>query len=403
MALHFTHDEFARRQKAALTEMARQGLDGLLLFRQESMYYLTGYDTEGFVLFQGMYLSSDGRVALCTRSADKLQSRLTSTLEDVRIWRDVEGANPAIDLRNMVEDLGGHGKRVGVEYHAYGLTGQRAKLVDAAFDGWAKLSDASDLVRLLRLVKSPAELKYVRKAGKLADAALAVANRMTKPGIGIGAIYGKMIDVIMAGDGDPSAARWPMGGGEDAMMVRYHTGHGRVKRTDQVMFEFASSYRHYHTALMNVVLTGKVDPRHRSMFSAAREALDACMDTLRPGRTVGEVYDTHARVLTKAGLGDAILNACGYTMGATYPPNWMDWPMCWHGNPQVLAPGMVFFLHMILLDGKTGLSMSVGETAIVTEGKCEKVTHAPRALVANAPIASGRGKKVAVKKRRAKR
>ena len=48
MALHFTREEFARRQKAALAEMARQGLDGLLIFRQESMYYLTGYDTNGF-------------------------------------------------------------------------------------------------------------------------------------------------------------------------------------------------------------------------------------------------------------------------------------------------------------------------------------------------------------------
>ena len=73
----------------------------------------------------------------------------------------------------MVADHGGRGKRIGVEYHAYGLTAQRGKMVDAAFAGFCELTDASDLVRLLRLVKSPAELRYVRQAGRLADEALA--------------------------------------------------------------------------------------------------------------------------------------------------------------------------------------------------------------------------------------
>ena len=84
-----------------------------------------------------------------------------------------------------------------------------------------------------------------------------------------------------------------------------------------------------------------------------------------------------------AGLGHACLNACGYTMGISYPPSWMDWPMLWTGNPDPIEEGMVFFLHMILLDDRTGLTMSLGETAIVTQGACEPVCHAPRKLVVN--------------------
>src|SRR5215470_13768027 len=268
MALHFTKDELANRRRRACAEMARQGLDGLLLFRQESMYYLTGYDTSGYSMFQGMYLGADGRFALCTRSADLRQARLTSVIEDVRIWRDREGANPAEDLRDMLESYGCRDKRLGVEYHAYGLTAQRGKFVDAALAGFCTTEDASDLVRLLRLVKSPAELVYVRKAGQLADEALAVATRLTVPGASIGQVYGEMTKTIMAGDGDPSASRWPMGGGEEALLVRYHTGHGTVAKNDQVTFEFAAAYRHYHTALMHVSLTGAVDPRQRDMFKA---------------------------------------------------------------------------------------------------------------------------------------
>ncbi len=383
MALHFTREEFADRQRRACAKMAEAGLDGLLIFRQESMYYLTGYDTAGFSMFQAMYLGADGALALVTRSADRRQARATSVIEDVRIWVDSELANPAEDVHDMLESHGCRGKRLGVEYHAYGLTGQRSKLVDAALDGFCDLVDASDLVRLMRLVKSPAELDYVRRAGALTDEALAIANAMTLPGASIGAIYGDMLSAMLRGGGDVPCGRWPMGHGEEALLVRYHTGHGQVADDDQVTFEFAGAYRHYHTVLMHVVLTGRVDPRHESMFASCTDALAACREAVVPGNTVGEVFDIHARVLTEAGQGANLLNACGYTMGATYPPTWMDWPMFYTGNPQVIAPGMVFFLHMILVDGAAGLAMSLGETGIVTEAGFEPVCHAPRELVVN--------------------
>ena len=381
MALHFTHDEFAARQRRVCAEMAKAGFDGLLMFRQESMYWLTGYDTSGYSMFQGLYLRADGALALLTRSADLRQAHLTSVIEDIRVWTDRDGANPAGELRDLVAEYGGRGKRLGVEYHAYGLTAQRGRMVDAAFAGFCELVDASDLVRLLRLVKSPAELAYLREAGRLVDEAGAVSRRLTVPGAALGAVYGEMINTIMRGGGDPSASRWPMGCGEEALLVRYHTGHGAVAARDQAQFEIAAAYRHYHAALMYVILTGEPDPRHRDMFTACAEALDACEAALRPGNTVGQVFAAHAEVLTKAGYAGHFLNACGYTMGATYPPTWMDWPMLYAGEPQVLAPNMVFFLHMILLNSDTGLGMSLGETAIVTASGCEPISHAPRQLL----------------------
>lgn len=383
MALHFSREEFAARRRRACDRLAGEGLYGLVVFRQESMYYLTGYDTSGYSMFQGMYLGADGALALLTRSADKHQSRITSTIPDIRIWQDRENATPGDDLRDMLADHGCRGKRLGIEYHAYGLTAQRGRMVDAALAGFCETADASDIVRLLRLVKSEAELDYVRASGRLADAAMQTAVEMAVPGTHLGAVYGEMMNVIMRGDGDPSASRWPMGSGEDALMIRYHTGHGRIQENDQVQIEFAASYRHYHTALMNVLLTGKPDRRHQAMFDACREALLACEAALKPGATVGEIFDLHARVLSNAGYGDHYMNACGYTMGATYPPTWMDFPMFYTGNRQVIEPNMVFFLHMVILDHDSGLAMSAGETSIVTEDECEQVTHAPEELVVN--------------------
>ena len=132
MALHFSKDELAARRRRACRAMVERGLDGLVIFRQESMYYLTGYDTSGYSMFQGMYLGADGKLALCTRSADLRQARLTSVIKDIRIWRDRQGATPGEDLRDMLESHRCRGKRLGVEYHAYGLTAQRGHMVDAA-------------------------------------------------------------------------------------------------------------------------------------------------------------------------------------------------------------------------------------------------------------------------------
>ena len=87
----------AARKRRLLAAMAERRLDGLLLFAQESDYWLTGYDSFGFCFFQCLYVGADGRVALLTRSADLRQARHTSNIDDIRIWKDGEGADPARD------------------------------------------------------------------------------------------------------------------------------------------------------------------------------------------------------------------------------------------------------------------------------------------------------------------
>lgn len=383
MSLHFSKQEFIQRQERLCQSLAQNQLDGMLIFRQESMFYLTGYDTSGYTMFQGMFINADGRLFLLTRSADRIQSRITSIIDDIRIWEDGDGVNPAEDLRSVMGEYGCQGQRIGIEYHAYGLTAQRGIMVDAALKGFCSTVDASDLVREIRLVKSKEELVYVRKSGEICDLAWQVANTKTVPGVFLGDVYGEMMHVMMSADGDPSASRWPMGAGEDAMMVRYHTGKNTVVENDQVQHEFAGAYRHYHSAAMSVVVTGKPSRVQLGMFDACRDTLDACKDALRPGNTVGDIYQAHVDGFERAGYGHAALKACGYSMGISYPPTWMDWPMIWRDHPDTIQPGMVFFIHMILLDDKTGLTMSLGETSIVTNGECEPVNHAPESLIVN--------------------
>ena len=67
------------------------------------------------------------------------------------------------------------------------------------------------------------------------------------------------------------------------------------------------------------------------------------------------------------------MNACGYSLGATFSPNWMDWPMLYTGNPYIIQSGNVFFMHMILMDSENNLAMNLGETYLVTENGNERL------------------------------
>ena len=381
--LHFPRDEFDLRINRTRQAMAAAELDGLVLFRQESMFYLTGYDTSGYSMFQAMYLGLNKGPTLLTRSADRIQSRNTSIVEDIQIWIDQEDASPAIDLRRILKTHGCTNQRIGIEYHAYGLTGQRALMVNEALEGLCRLVDASDLVRLIRLVKSDLELEYVRKSGAICDTILQTSINHTRPGNTVKSVYGAMMNTLLCEGGDPTASRWPMGAGEAAVFCRYHTGDEIIASQDQVVFEPAAAYRHYHTCMMYNILTGNVDPRHQAMNDACADALDACQRLLTVGNTVGDLYAAHEETMRTHGFSHAALSACGYSVGISYPPSWMDWPMIWKDNPQTLEAGMVFFLHMILLDDRTGLSMCIGETTIVTESVCEPVNRIPRTIIHN--------------------
>ena len=381
MALHFNRAEYDRRIAAVTSAMAADGLDGLLMFQQESMYYLTGYDTFGFCFFQCLYLGADGRLALLTRSPDLRQARHTSIIADIRIWTDEAGAKPATQLRDMLVSLGCKGKRLGIENQSYGLTHFNGKQVDAALDGFCRLSDASDLVNMIRVVKSPAELKYVRKAGELGDLAFKAALRKTKAGADEGDILAAQQAAVFAGGGDYPANEFIIGSGRDALLCRYKSGRRKLGKRDQLTLEWAGVYRPYHAAFMRTVIIGKPSKHHAAMDEAAREALAAVEEQMVPGRTAGDVFAAHARVMDAHGMKNHRLNACGYSLGAKFTPSWMDNPMFYKDNPVEIRPGMVFFAHMILMNSEAGSAYCLGRTYIVGNKKPESVSMAPLEMV----------------------
>jgi len=373
VAIHFTKEEFAERKSKVIKELKKQNLDALLMFRQESMYWLTGYDTFGYVYFQCLVLTVRGELVLLTRAPDLRQAQNTSIIKDIRIWVDKDRSNPTSDLKNILSELSLEKSNLGIEYEAYGLTGRNAISLNNSLEKFAILHDKSELVSCLRVIKSSAEIVYVKKAAALADKAMEAAWKYAHAKQNEAKILSEMQSVIFQGGGDYPANEFIIGSGKNALLCRYQSEKRKLDEIDQLSIEWAGTYKHYHSAMFRTIPIGKVNDKQKEMYSACLEALKACENKLKPGNKIGEVFDIHAEVLDRLGYKKSRMNACGYSLGTTFAPNWMDWPMLYTGNPVILAPGMIFFMHMILMDSDNQLAMNLGETYLVTTSGNERL------------------------------
>jgi Xaa-Pro aminopeptidase len=221
----------------------------------------------------------------------------------------------------------------------------------------------------------------VREAARLADVALDRAVERAEPRAFEGDVLAALQGAIFEGGGDFPANEVIIGSGSRALLFRYAAGMRRMDPVDQLSLEWAGSYRHYHAAMMRTLCVGEASGYQRHLFSVVREALEEMTGALTPGRPVGEVDDAHRRVLDAAGLEEHRYAACGYSLGTTFSPNWMDWPMLFSGNTVPAEPGMVLFLHCVVADSGRGVAMSLGRTCLVTETGREVLSARPLELI----------------------
>ena len=275
--LHFETSEYQSRVDAAKISVVEAGLDGILLFAPESQYWLTGYDTFGFAMFQCMVLSANGDVHLLTRAPDLRQAQQTSTLSDdhIHIWKDIEGVNPAMALQALLTDLGLYGKKLGIETKTAGLTAFNGDLVRSAIVDGTELIESSDLIATLRRIKSPAEIAFTRKAAELSDLSLDAAIEAMHVGAFEGDILAAMQGCVFAEGGDYAGNEFIIGSGDAALLCRYQSGRRYLDASDQLTLEWSGAWRRYHAAMMRTLIIGPANDTQIKMHAAATEALEA--------------------------------------------------------------------------------------------------------------------------------
>lgn len=373
MTQHFDAPEYALRKSRAIAVIRSEGLDALLMFAPESQYWICGYDTFGFALFQCLVLTAKGDLHLLTRNPDLRQARLTSTLPDaeIHIWDDVEGMNPAADLARLLSDLGVSG-RIGYEGQTAGLTDYNGQQVRALIPD---LVESTEIIRAQRRIKSNAEVDMHRRAAALSDHALDAGIAATRAGAFEGDILAAMQGAVFKGGGDYAGNEFIIGSGEGALLCRYFSGRRHLDPSDQLTLEWSGAYARYHAAMMRTVIVGEPSDSHKRMHAACAEALQACEAAIQPGKPMSDVFVAHAKVFDKHGFSHARLKACGYGMGAIYNPIWVDFPMFYEGNPLLMQANQVFFLHMILMDSDSGDAMTLGHSVLVKPDGIERLSR----------------------------
>jgi len=363
----FSSQEYALRQQRLLSEMAQGKLDAILLFSQESMYWLTGFESFGFCFFQCLVVKADGDTHLLTRVPDLRQARATSNIKNIILWRDHETANPALDLRNLLNSLGLLGCRIGIEYRAHGLTGDNCRRLDAQMSSFAKIIDISGLVDRLRLVKTQEEIVHIRKAAALSDAIFDAALDKIAPGVSEADILAAMMQANLVGDGDFPANEYIIGSGPDALLCRYKSGRLLLQPQDQLTLEWSGVYRHYHAPMMRTVIIGEPLTRHGQLYEAAREAIDEIAQAMRPGALFAQLFDVYTQVMERHDMTRHRLHACGYSIGARFAPTWMEDQHFEAESNYEIEPNMTLFAHAMLFDSDEAAAMTIGAAYLITE------------------------------------
>ena len=166
-----------------------------------------------------------------------------------------------------------------------------------------------------------------------------------------------------------------IGSGRDALLCRYKSGRRKLDKNDQLTLEWSGTWAHYHAAMMRTLVVGKPTARHEELYEAARDALVNVRDAMQVGNTFSDMFEAHANTLDEAGLSRHRMNACGYSLGATFTPCWMDKPMIFAGNQTPIVERMVIFAHMIIFDSDSETAMTLGQSFITAKGKVEDLSR----------------------------
>ncbi|MFK8034461.1 MAG: M24 family metallopeptidase [Hyphomicrobiales bacterium] len=381
MTLHFSREEYDHRRERLIGTMEESGLDAMLLFSQESMYWLTGFDSFGFCFFQCLIVRANGDMSLLTRMPDLRQAKHTSTIEDIHVWMDWGDVGPVGQLKDLMDNLDMLGENIGVEYDTAGLTAFYGRQLDDRLKSFCNLTDASKLIPSLRVKKSYAEVAYIREAAAMADDAFEAGLAVIKPGANDADVLTAMQGSVFAAGGGYPGNGFIVGSGKDALLCRTKSGRRTLEEQDQITLEFAGTSKNYHSALMRTVVIGEPTERHLELFDAAQTALIACEEVMTPGHTFGDVFEAHAKILDERGLHPHRINACGYSLGASFAPSWIDTPMFYRQNDEQIVPNMSLFLHIIIMDSDTETAMTLGRTYLTTTEAPEPLSRLPIELV----------------------
>jgi Xaa-Pro dipeptidase len=369
----FPTNEFMGRIRAVQIKMGEAGLDVLLIHSPENIYYLTGHQTSGYFAYQVLLVPLTGDPRLLLRYLEKGNVDEYSWMENPDTWK--EGDDLVRRTIEVFNSLPGTKKEVGVEKGCWFLKASIYEGIVASLPN-SQITDASLLVDHVRVIKSGAEIKYLRQAGEIAEVEMRAALDVLADGVTEAQVAAAVYEAgISAGCEYTGLPHHIMSG------YRYDVCHANwspklIKTGELVLLELYGCMERYHATQMRTVSIGEPTEKVKQAVEVVVEAQEAGLAAMKPGASSLEL-DTIVRGRIKKIRPD-YYNRTGYSTGIGFPPKTAEWETLDFNEQHdwELKEGMVF--HMLALAGGFGIS----ETIAVTQSGIERLTSSnPRELI----------------------
>lgn len=389
--LPFAHEEYAERLARVRRAMDRLGIEVLITVDPSNMAWLTAYDGWSFYTPQAVIVGSEGEPIYWGRRMDAVGACLTCWMDhdnivgypDHYVMSTIR--HPMQHLAELLRERGLDRGPIGVELENYYYSAMAHAVLEAELQG-TRLLDATALVNWQRAVKSPAEIRYMRRAAKISERIQARAFEVIAPGVRGNEVAAEVYRTGILGaedeegrfGGDYPAIAPLMPAGKDTTAAHLSWSDKEYVRDLGVFFEISGCVRRYHAPLCRTVWLGEPPAPLRRAEAAVIEGVEAGIDAARAGNTTGDVARAFYGVLARHGIERE--GRCGYPIGLSYPPDWGE--RTYSIRPEddtVLQPHMTFHFMPALWLSEWGLEIT--EPLLVREsGPAECLADYPRRL-----------------------
>lgn len=366
----FPREEYAARLERVRAALVSRGQDALLAFLPETVTYLTGFFTRGYSSFQFAIIPASGEPVVVCRDVEEYYLDTTCVFPGRFLWRD---SDPPVSVgaEAIRRALGAHAN-VAAELGAWPLTAARyAALASALPD--IRWSDATDLVGCMRLVKSPAEIAYQRRAAAAAEAGMGAGLGAARAGASEREMAAEICAaMIRAGSDLPGPG--VLSSGERAFHL--HGGYSdRVLAPGEIVqIEVTPNVRHYHARFMRPAKVGHATDEDQRTVERLIAIQDTALGEVAPGVPASVPDAIYRDGVLSAGLRSNYTNKTFYSVGLMLSPNGGEPLEAAPGATWRFEPGMTFHTYVLA----RGFGMS--ETITITDTGYERLTRFPRQL-----------------------
>jgi Xaa-Pro aminopeptidase len=368
----FSDDEIQRRHQAIYRLMEQESVDALLFYGSgrysSDIYWLSDWpcSREAYLLMQ------TGRepVILMQLFNHFPMARVMSWIKDVR-WA---GPNTNAAVLDLIRERGLIGQKIGlagaVAYQLYNAL--REKYPDCGF------VDLGGKVRMMRSVRSAAEIERIRHASKLTDESIEALARDLRVGLREDEIPAIIEPVYLKRGGYAGIhfmSSMPMRAPDFPVPSQFHSNR-KLQPGDCLITEISGGYAGYSGQIHRTFSIGEGPTAEwKKMHDAAKEAFEVLAQVIKDGATTSEAEEA-AEIIHRRGYStyDDLVHGVNQ-----YPPIFQTKTRKRHDSRElVFRENMVIVIQPNLVTYDETMGLQFGETLVVKKNGCESLNAYPR-------------------------